>query len=168
MSIQAVAWVLEHSEATYADRLVLIAIANHIGPTGWAYPSVNTIASEARVDRSTVYRCIQNLVDSGELSAIKRPGKASLYGISAMHQGSQIETPKGSHLRAQGVASRNKPMGEMRPEPSEPSRTAPPLPPKLDGATRERGAAFMRSLRKREVGADTTGAGPRTHHLNGR
>lgn len=95
MSIQAVAWVLEHSEATLADRLVLIAIANHADARGWnAWPAVPQIAKEARVDRATVYRAIDALEDSGELIVERRPGKSNMYGIAAL-RGSQDATGEG-------------------------------------------------------------------------
>jgi hypothetical protein len=109
MSIQAVAWVLEESESTNADRLVLIAIANHIGATGWAWPCIPTIAHEAGVGRATVYRSIDALEELGELAVRRRPGKTSLYGLAAMPKGSQFETGQpeveGSQSETGGVSS---------------------------------------------------------------
>lgn len=84
MSIQAVAWVLDRSEAAGSFRLVLIAIANHVGPTGWAWPSISSIAHESKVDERTVYRCMKTLEETGELTIQRRPGKASRYGITAL------------------------------------------------------------------------------------
>lgn len=118
MSIQAVAWVLEHSEATLADRLVLIAIANHADARGWnAWPSVPIIAREARVGRSTVYRAIEALEASGELTVQRRPSKSSIYGITAL-VGSQSGTDGGSQVGTQGVPDPQKRGPRMRPEPS--------------------------------------------------
>lgn len=118
MSIQAVAWVLENSESTGSDRLVFIAIANHIGPTGWAWPSVPHIAKEARVDRATVFRALDTLEESGELAICRRPGKSNLYGVAAFHKGSQIATVAdcdGSQIATGGVASRNKGVADCDP-----------------------------------------------------
>lgn len=76
MSIQALAWVLEHSEADGYDRLILLAIANHADAAGGvAWPSVARIATEARVDRATVYRAVQRLVELGELDVNRGGGR---------------------------------------------------------------------------------------------
>jgi hypothetical protein len=77
MSIQAVAWVLENSQSTGSERLVLIALANHYNQaTEWSYPSVDLIADEARVSRATVFRCLERLVALGELEFTRRgPGR---------------------------------------------------------------------------------------------
>lgn len=118
MSIQAVAWVLEHSEATLADRLVLLAIANHCDARGWnGYPSVPLIAREARLGRSTVYRSIEALEASGELTVQRRTSKPSIYGIPAL-MGSQNGTAGGSQVETQGVPDRQKRGPRMTPEPS--------------------------------------------------
>ena len=160
MSIQAVAWVLEESLASYSERLVLIAIANHVGPTGWAWPGIDAIASEAFVDRSTVFRAIDKLVDMGELTVQKRPGKTSLYGLTALLGGSQSATPKGSQSATPGVASARLRGRNLQPEPkrtvSEPNARAHTRgadcwrlaeTPALDTETRQRGAEFFRNLR---------------------
>lgn len=116
MSIQAVAWVLDESKATNADRLVLIAVANHIGPTGWAWPNVETISREARLDRATVFRAIERLEESGELDIMRRPGKSNLYGLTAMPGGSQSATPK---AEVEGSQSATPPVAQMRPQGSQ-------------------------------------------------
>lgn len=118
MSIQAIAWVLEQSEATLADRLVLLAIANHADGKGWnAYPAVPLIAREARVDERTVYRALEALEKAGELTIKRRPGRPSIYGISALmgcqdvRGGGWQDVRGGSHpARAWG--------GKLPPEPS--------------------------------------------------
>lgn len=118
MSIQAVAWVLEYSEATLADRLVLIAIANHADARGWnAWPKVDQIALEARVDRRTVYRSIEALEALGELTVQRRPSRTSIYGITAM-MGCQDATPQGMADRHPGVTSTARKGGRLPPEPS--------------------------------------------------
>ena len=158
MSIQAVAWVLEHSEATLADRLVLIAIANHADARGWnAWPSIGKIAEEAGVHEVTVWRSITALEKLGELAVQRRPGRPSRYSLPAIHP---LQSATGEVLqdaRGQGVASRKgplasrkKPLNRMQPEPSvtvnEPSR-AHATPPPLPAEVRARGAEFFRTLR---------------------
>ena len=68
MSIQAVAWVLQHSKETYGDRLVLIALANHADEHGRnAWPSVETLGREAGLTSRQVQRCLRNLEGSGAI-----------------------------------------------------------------------------------------------------
>lgn len=75
MSIQALAWVLEHSHAEGTDRLVLLAIANHADSRGAnAWPHVDQIAFEARVHRATVFRALTALQALGELEVLKAGG----------------------------------------------------------------------------------------------
>lgn len=76
MSIQAVAWVLEFSEAQGNDRLVLLSIANHAGKNphdgAWeAWPGLDTIAHESRMSRRTVHASLRPLVDGGDLSIVR-------------------------------------------------------------------------------------------------
>lgn len=76
MSIQAIAWVLENSEAEGYDRLVLLAIANHADARGMnAYPSIPLIAREARVHRSTVFRSLARLENLGEVVVVRDRAK---------------------------------------------------------------------------------------------
>lgn len=118
MSIQAVAWVLEHSEATLADRLVLIAIANHADARGWnAYPAVPLIAREALVSEATVYRALATLEESGELTVKRRAGRSNMYAITALG-GSQIERGYPSQIERGPLANTQKRGRKLRPEPS--------------------------------------------------
>lgn len=136
MSIQAVAWVLDHSIATLADRLVLIAIASHADAKGWnAWPAIDRIAHEARVHRATVMRSIQSLEALGELTVNRRPGRPSQYGITALLEGSQDATGRGSQdatgrgvaICDGGVANDARTRRKLRPEPlrafKEPSKS---------------------------------------------
>lgn len=64
MSIQAVSWVLDHSQAQHGERLVLIAIANHYD---FNDPALVVIARESRLSRSAVIRAVAKLEKDGEL-----------------------------------------------------------------------------------------------------
>lgn len=150
MSIQAVAWVLEHSDATLAERLVLIAIANHADARGWnAWPAIPMIAREARCGRATVFRAIDSLETSGELVIERRAGRSNMYGIAAL-MGSQIETGEGSQIETGGVSSTRQRGPKLRPKPlrtvNEPSRAHARKPPELPADVRARGAEFMRTV----------------------
>jgi hypothetical protein len=150
-------WVLEWSASTLADRLVFLAIANHADARGMnAWPSIDKIAEEARVHRTTVFRAIDALEASGELTVLRRPGRSSYYGITQL-MGSQDATGEGSQIATGGVASTHHRGSRLLPKPSltvnEPANR-PPIPKApvakpdpLDAATRARGAEFIRSLR---------------------
>lgn len=156
MSIQAVAWVLEHSEATLADRLVLIAIANHADARGWnAYPSVPLIAREARVDERTVYRALDALKASGEVTVQRRPGHSSMYAIAALHGGDNLSGVRGDKLSGEGSQSARGPLTNRQPNHKEPSgnrrvraREATPMPPPLPAEVKARGAEFFRKVKE--------------------
>lgn len=134
MSIQAVAWVLEHSKAELADRLVLIAIANHCDARGHnAWPSAKHIAREARVTRRTVQRAIQSLEKLGELIVERRPGRPSNFqlplgrvGQDVPPRGRQDVPRKGAAGCPTGGTDRPTTWDRMSPEPlrtvNEPSR----------------------------------------------
>jgi len=78
MSIQAIAWVLDHSEAEGIDRLVLICLANHFnGRTGDCDPGMRLVAREARVGTSTVARSVARLEELGELRVDRGKGTAT-------------------------------------------------------------------------------------------
>lgn len=71
MSVQALGWVLDHSTAEGACRLVLISIANHAGEKDHldeAWPSIGTIARETRIHPDTVKRLIRQLHDAGHIT----------------------------------------------------------------------------------------------------
>ena len=82
MSISAMTLAMYHSKATYSTRLVLIAIANFEGEHG-AYPSHETIGRLAGgLNRRTVQRAIDDLVELGELTEVKRDGITNLYHVA--------------------------------------------------------------------------------------
>lgn len=73
MSIQAVGWVLECSEAKGITRLVLIGLANHANDRGICFPSMRTLAREAHVSLGAVSASIDRLTTLGEVEIIQ-PG----------------------------------------------------------------------------------------------
>lgn len=78
MSAEAMAWVLGHSQARRASRLVAFAIANQIAKDtgeGWAY--VADICAGAAVSEDTYARAVANLVELGELERVVKAGGSS-------------------------------------------------------------------------------------------
>lgn len=69
------AWVLEHSETRGAARLALISIANYADKnTGECFPSMRTIAREARCSPGSVPPSVREAVRLGELEVIDAGG----------------------------------------------------------------------------------------------
>lgn len=69
MSIEALTVVLNHSKSKGASKLVLLGIANHLGPDAdeGAWPSQARLASYANISDRAVRDAIDNLVLLGEL-----------------------------------------------------------------------------------------------------
>lgn len=74
MSVQAIAWVLEHSQTKGTARCVMISIANHLDPygEGWAY--VKTVLDEARCSRDSYHRACAEAEKLGELIRLLNDG----------------------------------------------------------------------------------------------
>lgn len=75
MSIQAMAWVFENSQAELGDRLVLLSIASHADSSWCCFPSIPAIALESRMSERQVYRCLANLEKLGELERSSGGGR---------------------------------------------------------------------------------------------
>lgn len=67
MSIQAVAWVLDHSRSSGSEWAVMVSLANHCDEYGYCWPSIDRIGREARLSESTARRALQSCVAHGEL-----------------------------------------------------------------------------------------------------
>lgn len=102
------AWVLDHSEATGSQRLVLIAIANHLHygdeGKGWSL-SIARLAAEANVSESAARRAIRRLELSGEVRidrTLGGAGKLNHFYLPKFsttlsdREGSQSENPRES------------------------------------------------------------------------
>ena len=69
MSIEAIAIALNHSRAKGTAKLVLIGIANHLGPDAHegAWPSQQRLANYANVSDRAVRNALEELVQLGEI-----------------------------------------------------------------------------------------------------
>lgn len=77
MSVQAISWVLEHSQSAGAERNVLIAIANHVDRDtgeGWVY--IEQVCREASCSIKTYRRAVQRAERNGELQRDVKAGNA--------------------------------------------------------------------------------------------
>lgn len=87
MSVQAMAWVFDYSEATKGERLVLLALANHLnGETGLCCPGIDLLASEVRLSHSATWRAIQRLEEGGHVEVVRSPGRGNRYRILGYDQ----------------------------------------------------------------------------------
>lgn len=84
MSVQATAWVIQHSEHKGSNLLLLIMIANHAHADGTgAWPSVSTLAKECRMSERQIKRMLPELDASGELVVFWSKGRrAHEYAIA--------------------------------------------------------------------------------------
>ena len=69
MSIEALSMVLNHSQARGAAKIVLLGIANHLGPDAHegAWPSQDRLAAYANISDRGVRKAVRTLVELGEL-----------------------------------------------------------------------------------------------------
>jgi hypothetical protein len=89
MSIEALSMVMNHSKAAGSAKLVLLGIANHLGPDAHegAWPSQRRLADYANMSERGVQKCVDKLVALGELSVQVASGhsrsqyKPNLYWV---------------------------------------------------------------------------------------
>lgn len=89
MSIQAMSAVLQRSQSTGNERLVLLAIANHLGDHDGreeGFASQETIAREARCSVRTVRTAIHSLVERGEIVVVTLGRKIGTEGRATVYR----------------------------------------------------------------------------------
>ena len=108
MAIEVMVWVLEQDKGiTTNEKFVLLGIANHSRPDGTnAFPSLDTLARYTLLSRSTVQRCIKELLSKGFLTYEPGGGRKSNTYIVTMNyakvtrlevlEGGHSDTPAGS------------------------------------------------------------------------
>lgn len=131
MSIQAVAWVLDHSQSRGFARLVLIALANHANDQQEAWPAQRTIAREAGISAGSVPDQVRKLVGLGELEVVEQGGarRSTRYRMTfAQEMSNKPETRSGDERSARPRSEQNH---------QEPSKTD-LLPTVVDLGARER------------------------------
>lgn len=112
MSVHVLSWVLKHSPVdTPGHRLVLLVLADHANDDGTgAWPSVKTIANEAKQSERNVQYALRALEGEGR---IRKAGK-SPYGTTIY----DVLTKGGANLAPRDVGG-----ATVAPKPSEPSTT---------------------------------------------
>ena len=76
MSMASVAQVRSSSKSRGSARTLLLVIASHANPdTGWAWPSLDTLAQEVAITRRHVIRLVAHLETLGELEVRRGHGR---------------------------------------------------------------------------------------------
>lgn len=154
MSVQAITWVLEHSESRLGDRLVLLSIANHINSdSGVTWISVKTIAKESRMSDRQVQRALKRLEESGELEIDRNSSKngTHVYHIRGMTncQGDKLSGVTNRANRGDKSGKKNvRNVTRTVNEPKEPLVITPLYPPGLDVEAWERWLDYRKQIRR--------------------
>ena len=101
MSMSSVAQVRSSSKSTRSARTLLLVIASHVNPdTGWAWPSLATLARETAVTVQHVIRLIRGLEALGELEVRRGHGRghANFYRIREIPAEPSISKPRKSNI----------------------------------------------------------------------
>lgn len=110
MSVHVISWVMENSDERLGRRLVLLVLADHAKKDGTnAWPSIDTIAHEARLSRAQVIRCLNELKEAEAI--VERGSSRSGTKVYDVVMGSHIATGGGRISASEGGR-------RMRPEPS--------------------------------------------------
>ena len=107
MSFQDISDVLRCSKAGGIDKLILICLANYTDENHLAYPSHSRLAQDAGVERRTVIRAIDRLIELKELTKVEQGGLfdglhlSNTYRVTLGHSRSDSES-QGGDLKSQG------------------------------------------------------------------
>lgn len=124
MSHQAVEWVLTYSAARNTEWAVAVVLASHADANGRdSFPSVPTIAREARAGESTVRASLESLKARGELVEDGRGPNGTRRFHLPMETGEPAERV---------VRSRPKQKGRNPADPAAPRRSCGPADPAPD------------------------------------
>lgn len=140
MSVSAVSWVLSESEARGSERLVLIVLADHASADGTdSYPSVETIALQARVSERSAQYALRALERGGHIARGEdRPNGTRCYTVHMRPEdlrpagedvagdgGADLAPPGVQILHRGGAESRTEGVQRVAPEPTtEPKTTS--------------------------------------------
>lgn len=110
MSVHVSSYIWKNCQATIAQKLVLVKLADNCNDDGYAFPSVATIARECCMSERYVQKIIKQLIASGELSVDVQSGKKTpngytnvYYMVKYRHVNNITATP--SDLRVTGEQS---------------------------------------------------------------
>lgn len=80
MSIKAMTWVWDNSEAQGTELLCLLALADYANDEGEAYPGVQRLAHRCRVGERAIRKVLRSLEEMGEIETVFNKGIATSTG----------------------------------------------------------------------------------------
>jgi Helix-turn-helix domain len=128
LAIEAISEVWKHSTASGTRLLVLLAMADRARrEDGLCWPSVATVAKQARVNARSVQYHLQSLVKAGELRIVRAGGHGAadttVYQIQVgTYQGAAVCTLQGATEGRKGARH-----GQIRVQPIAPDPLVNPL-----------------------------------------
>lgn len=117
MSVQAIAYVLEHSEAEHACRLVLLSMANHTNDEWVASASVATYMKETRLGERTVQTAIKQLVTDKRIRSRGTHPKYRTNSYELVRQVADAESAPPADIAGAGPAGGRSIEADSAPEP---------------------------------------------------
>jgi hypothetical protein len=126
MSLKAMVYVLEESDATLGARLVLLALAERAGDCGEdAYPSVETIAGKARLSKRAVQYALRKLEAEGDIedTGTTEYGTTN-WRVVGLCRGCKSCAPGGADSASGGAQSATGNVSQIAPKPSSKPKTS--------------------------------------------
>lgn len=86
MSVKISAWVWENGPTKPAEKLLLLALADHANDDGLCYPSVERLSEMLSCTERYVRRLRDNLIESGYISLLQKGGvgRSNLYRVNTV------------------------------------------------------------------------------------
>jgi hypothetical protein len=136
MSSSTVAQVRSSSQSKGSARFLLFVIASHVNPdTGWAWPSLETLAREIALSRRRVIQLIHLLETLGELTVRRGQGRGhvNFYRVN-LPAGKKVKSPthKGEMSEPEKVKSIAPERNREREEKGVPLAPVSPSPEKAE------------------------------------
>lgn len=98
MSFHALAWAVDQKIETASEKLVLLILANYANHNNEVYPSAETLMEKTSLDRKTVIKARQSLVQKGYLvdtgKKTGRTGQSVIYRLTC----DELKPPKNGTL----------------------------------------------------------------------
>ena len=97
MSVRATNAVWEYARAGAVQKLILLALADHVNAEGLCWPSIARVGQMAGVGRATVFRALNDLEQMGYLQRVERGGGSGRSNVYVVMPGAVDNPPEGSH-----------------------------------------------------------------------
>lgn len=82
MSIKAMTWIWDNSEAQGTELLCLLALADYANDEGECYPGIKRLAHRCRVGERAIQKVLRKLEEAGEVETITGKGVHTKTGVT--------------------------------------------------------------------------------------